>query len=78
MVLVLFCDLLKDDDGNPWSEHEGPSEDFWKKVQSSLVSHSSNESQPQKQKVGHQHLLKNFIVTAVVEHFLPILSKNGA
>ena len=35
-------------------EHEWPSEDFWKEEYPSLFSHSSNESQPQKQQVGHQ------------------------
>ena len=39
-------------------EHEWPSEDFWKEEYPSLFSHSSNESETQKQQVGHQLLLK--------------------
>ena len=53
MVLVLFCDLLQYEN-NPLPEHKWLSEDFWKKKYLSLFSHSSNESQPQRQQVGHQ------------------------
>ena len=54
MVLVLFCDLLQDFDGNPWPERVWPSEEDWERWYPSLFSHSSNESQPQRQQVCHQ------------------------
>ncbi|KAM7432352.1 hypothetical protein ABFA07_017188 [Porites harrisoni] len=40
-----------DDYWNPKPEHEWPSEDFWKKQHPWLFSHSSNESQTQKQQI---------------------------
>ncbi|XP_073256528.1 uncharacterized protein [Porites lutea] len=40
-----------DFEGNPKPEHEWPSEEDWKEWYPSLFSHSSNESQPQKQQI---------------------------
>ena len=54
MVLLLFCDLLQDDEGNPKPENKWPSEEKWKRWFPWLVSHSSNELETQKQQVGHQ------------------------